>query len=94
MLGFIAKKLFEDDCCVYTVWIKADILVFKKYISSPLYYLVYYYFPIKLYIKLNILFFITNFLFSYLLVVLHGMWNLNSLTRDQTHTLCIVSVES
>ena len=29
----------------------------------------------------------------YLLAVSHGMWDLSSLIRDQTHTLCIGSVE-
>ena len=32
--------------------------------------------------------------FLKLLAVLHGMWDLSSPTRDQTHTLCSGSIES
>ena len=39
-----------------------------------------------------VLFFKKDFL--KLLAVLHGMWDLSSPTRDQTHTLCSGSIES
>ena len=34
------------------------------------------------------------FIYFYFLAVPRGMWDLGSSTRDQTHTLCVGSVES
>ena len=36
--------------------------------------------------------YILNFIYLFFLVVLNGMWNLSSLTRDGTHTLYTGSV--
>ena len=39
-------------------------------------------------------FFSFSFFLNYFLAVLHGKWDLSSLTRDQTRALCIGSAES